>query len=258
MSSVSSDPLPSPSPSSRARKRSLSQASLDSYLSPTGEAKRSRPASLDTAKKAKKIHKSRRKSGGKHSSKSKTPSSGSSKNKHKTPQAPHVPPTPQSPTPKSPKTPAKTPRSSHMEALKVLNKAKRYRQMDLKKSAVIRSELTQEELEELQRRADEEFRQWQEAWELEKRRRREERMEKLRLAHEQKRLQQLRQKEMMKPREDTLVTDSKVRSWHLLCTHVYSCSYFSSRTAHTHTHLSLSPSLPLCLPSCHQSCLGRL
>lgn len=97
-----------------------------------------------------------------------------------------------------------------MEALKVLNKAKRFRQMDLKKTVMKKSGLSEEELEELQRRAEEERRHLQEVWEAEKRRRREERLEKLRVAQEQRRLERLKLKEMMKPREDTLCTDSKV------------------------------------------------
>lgn len=206
VSSVSTDPLPGPSPSARSsRKRSLSQASLDSFLSPTGTApsKRSRPSSLDTSKskKGKKTpHKTRRKS----SSKSKTPSSGSLKYSKGTPKSPKV-----SGTPHSPK--IKTPRS-HSEALKVLNKAKKFRQMDLKKSVVRKAGLSEEELAELTKRAEEERRRWLEVWEEEKRKRREERSEKLRALHEQKRLEKLRQREMMRPREDTLCTDSKVRT----------------------------------------------
>lgn len=101
-----------------------------------------------------------------------------------------------------------------MEALKVLNKAKKFRQMDLKKSVVKKSGLSREELEELERRADEERRHLQEMWEAEKRRRREERLEKVRLTQELKRLERLKQKELMKPREDTLCTDSKVNRRH--------------------------------------------
>lgn len=215
VSSVSSDPLPSPSPS-RSRKRTLSQASLDSFLSPNEEGKRSRPASLDTSTKTKRSKKtphksSRRKSGSKSGSKSKTPSStGGHKHRHKTPLSPNTR------TPRSPgveKVSGKTPRSQ-MEALKVLNKAKKYRQMDLKKSVVKKSGLSREELEELERRADEERRHLQQMWEAEKIRRREERLEKVRLTQELKRLERLKQKELMKPREDTLCIDSKVSRSH--------------------------------------------
>ena len=206
VSSVPVDTLPSPSLSARSsRKRSFSQASLDSFLSPTGTApsKRSRPFSLDTStpsggktKKGKKT-KARRKSSGK----SKTPSSGGLKYSRGTPKV--------SGTPRSPK--IKTPRSQS-EALKVLNKAKRFRQMDLKKSVVRKAGLSEEEVAELTRRAEEERRRWLEVWEEEKRKRREERSEKVRQLQEQKRLEKLRQIEMMRPREDTLVIDSKVWS----------------------------------------------
>ena len=253
VSSVSSDPLPSPSPSSRSRKRSLSQANLDSFLSPSGEVKRSRPASLNTGSKHKKgkktPHKTRRRSG----HKSRTPSK---KQKSQTPK-----------TPRSPKTP-KTPRS-HMEALKVLNKAKKFRQMDLKKSVVIKSGLSREELDEMQRKVDEERRRWKEVWEQEKMRRREERIEKLRALQEQKRLERLRQKEMMKPREDTLCTDSKVfvprhSSLSSLSLSLSLSLTLSLSLPHTHKHTpslslscSLSPSLSRCVPSCRWSCLDR-
>ena len=101
----------------------------------------------------------------------------------------------------------------------MLNKAKKFRQMDLKKSVVRKAGLSEEEVAELTRRAEEERRRWLEVWEEEKRRRREERSEKLRRLQEQKRLEKLRQTEMMRPREDTLVTDSKV--W---CPHTHSVS----------------------------------
>ena len=203
-SSVSSDPLPSPSPSSRSRKRSYSQASLDSFLSPTdsGSAhKKPRPSSLDTSSrkpsKGKKTPQKMRRKSSSSSGKSKTPSSGGLKFSRGTPKSPKVP--------KSPKTPR-----NHTEALRVLNKAKKFRQMDLKKSVVRKAGLTEEELEELQRKAEEERRRWLEVWEEDKRRRREERMERLRALQEQKRLEKLRQRELTRPREDTLCTDSKV------------------------------------------------
>lgn len=98
-----------------------------------------------------------------------------------------------------------------MEALKVLNKAKKFRQMDLKRSVSKRGPLSAEELAELQKRADEERQRWAEQREAEKRRRQEERMERLKKAQEQRRLERLRQRELMKPREDLLCGDSKVR-----------------------------------------------
>ena len=102
----------------------------------------------------------------------------------------------------------------------MLNKAKRFRQMDLKKSVIMKSGLNQEELDEMQHRADEERRKWKEVWEEEKKKKREERLEKLRAIAERKRLERLRQREIMKPREDTLCKDNKVGHTH----------------THTHTH----------------------
>ena len=106
----------------------------------------------------------------------------------------------------------------------MLNKAKRFRQLDLKKSVIKKTGLSQEEVEELQRRAEEERRRWQEVWEEEKKRRREERMERLKALQEKKRLEKLRQRELMKPREDTLFTDSKVSITHPLTVNTLSLS----------------------------------
>lgn len=83
--------------------------------------------------------------------------------------------------------------------------------MDLKRSVSKRGPLSAEELAELQKRADEERQRWAEQREAEKRRRQEERMERLKKAQEQRRLERLRQRELMKPREDLLCGDSKVR-----------------------------------------------
>jgi hypothetical protein len=100
-----------------------------------------------------------------------------------------------------------------LEALKVLNKAKKFKQMDLKKNLVVQEKrtLTEEELA-IMRRLQEEERQRKIAQrEAEKLKRKEERLKKLRELQEQRRLEKLRQKELMKPREDLLCDNSKVR-----------------------------------------------
>ena len=225
---VSPDPLPSPSP--KSRKRSLSQASLDSFLTPgsaasTSESKKSRPTSLDTSGKPRR---------GRKKKTPKTPSTKGRKAK-KTPKAlklfkgksPHSGTpvkTPKSPkkTPKSPKNQLTTPRSPlrtpnsprhKIEALKALHKAKKFRQMDLKKSMVkveTMRPLTEEELKELRRSAEEERQRRLAQKEAEKQQRREERLQKVREQQEQKRQERLRQKEWLKPREDLLCADSEV------------------------------------------------
>lgn len=102
-----------------------------------------------------------------------------------------------------------------MEALKVLNKAKKFKQMDLKKSVVkgdLQCPLTLEELTEMRRRAEEERQRRALLQELEKKQKKEERLQKLRELYEQRRLEKQRQKEWLKPREDLLLIheDSKV------------------------------------------------
>lgn len=110
-----------------------------------------------------------------------------------------------------------------MEALKVLNKAKKFKQMDLKKSVVkgdLQCPLTLEELTEMRRRGEEERQRRALLLELEKKQKKEERLQKLRELYEQRRQEKQRQKEWMKPREDLLLLneDSKVR---LLCVDLY-------------------------------------
>ena len=96
-----------------------------------------------------------------------------------------------------------------MEALRALHKAKKFKQMDLKKSVLQKggAPLSKEEATELKLR---ERLHRAEAMEMEKLRRKEQRLKKLREMHEQKRRQKLREKEWLKPREDLLCTDSKV------------------------------------------------
>ena len=170
----------------------------------SAEAKRQRPTSLDTS--------SSRKKG----KKKKTPSKGSKSKKGSKTKSPYstAGSSKKSPTKtlKPPKSPSKTPRSK-MEALKALNKAKKFKQMDLKKT-VVRNEtrlpLSEEEMIEFKRRAEEEHQLKTALIEAEKLRKKEQRLRKLREHWEQRRLEKLRQQELMKPREDLLCEDSKV------------------------------------------------
>ena len=105
-------------------------------------------------------------------------------------------------TPKSPRTKA--------EALKVLNKAKRFKQMDLKKSIFNASELKPAELESMKERKRLERERMAAIVEEKKRKRREERLRQLREQQEQRRLDKLKKKEWLKPREDLTCEDSMV------------------------------------------------
>ena len=133
----------------------------------------------------------------------------------------------------------------------MLNKAKKFRQMDLKKSVVKRAVLSPEEMAELQRQAEEERRRWLEVREAEKMRRQEERLERLRKAQQQRRLERLRQREMLRPREDTLCADGKVSCLSL-------CVPWNGVLISLSLSLSLCHSQPQSAPCCLQSCLERL
>lgn len=101
-----------------------------------------------------------------------------------------------------------------MEALKVLNKAKKFKQLDLKNSVVHRDTkepLSAIEFAELKRKNEEDRLRRIQLWEAEKQRRKEDRLKKIRETQEQKRQERMKQKEWLRPREDTLCTDSKVR-----------------------------------------------
>ena len=107
------------------------------------------------------------------------------------------------------KSPTKTPRSSS-EALKVLNKAKKFKQLDIKGSVVPREKMSAEEWILLKKRYEEERSIGLAIKEAEKKRRKEERLKKLREIHEKKRQERQLKEEWLKPREDTQCEDSKV------------------------------------------------
>ena len=91
--------------------------------------------------------------------------------------------------------------------------------MDLKKSMVkgeLPRPLTGDEILEMRRRAEDERERRIAMIEAEKRRKKQERLQKLREVYEQRRLEKQRQKEWMKPREDLLCEDNRVR-YCLLC-----------------------------------------
>lgn len=232
--SVDPTVLPSPTPKS-SRKRSLSQASLDTFFTPgeqgASDPKKSRPTTLDTygqSKKArkKKTPKTPKTPAGKGKKSKKASKLFKKKSPSKTPRSPSKkvsvsanPPDLYLVSPKAGRTPKspKTPKSPHskMEALKVLNKAKKFKQLDLKKN-IVKGDVpgpppTLEELMENRRRMEEERQRKALLREMEKQQKKEERLQKLRELHEQRRLEKLRQKELMKPREDLLLLpDSKV------------------------------------------------
>lgn len=97
-----------------------------------------------------------------------------------------------------------------MEALKALNKARKFKQMDLKKAMVRNVCLSEEEMAELRHRAEEEREKRMAAVEAEKQRKKEERQRRIQEKWEKKRREKMRQVEWMKPREDMLCEDSKV------------------------------------------------
>lgn len=228
------------------RKRSFSQSKLDNFLTPnssSGEcllsdsvlslsnSKKPRPFSLVTKKSGKSKKKKNRKLSS--SSKMATPTSAKAKKKkkeRKLSKSCSTPATPKSPvavnihgqtyssvtTPKSPRNKA--------EALKVLNKAKRFKQMDLKKSVINKNDMSPAELEALKERQEQERQRKVAQLEEEKRKRdeekkereeerrkmREERMRQIREQQEQQRLEKLKKIEWLKPREDLTCEDSVV------------------------------------------------
>ena len=229
-SSIDLNSMPSFSrPSRSCRKRLLSQSKLDSFFSPDSatpsapgtfslsdsflsmpSAKKRRPSSVSKSKS--KSSAKRKLSSGKATSK--TPASSKKKKDRRASKTGSKTPKVQSPNkvPRSLSMPMKSPRGKS-EALKALQKAKKYKQMDLKKSVVKRSLLSPIELAEL--KLKEEFERQRRAALLaeEKQQRKELRMQRLKEQQEQRRLEKLRQKELLKPREDMLCEDSKVRGW---------------------------------------------
>jgi len=250
------------------RKRSISQSKLDNFT-PNGTAsesllcaggtlsvapvtKKRRSASLSAKRKSSASAKRGRKPG---STPKKTPKGSSAKKskkvkkERKTSKSFSSPTTPKSPLATSNSlygsavTPTvqpltKSPRSK-ASALKVLNKAKKFKQMDLKKNVMRKKDLTPEELaalkeikeRERKKKADEEKRKREEERlrkEEERRRREEEkkerkeevkkeREEERRRLREERMNKKLRELEWLKPREDLTCEDSLVRFTDILC-----------------------------------------
>lgn len=99
------------------------------------------------------------------------------------------------------------------EAQKALNKAKKFKQRDLKKCVVKRSSLDPIELAELRLKEEFERQRRLALLEEEKARRKEQRMRRLREQQEKRRQAKIMQREWLKPREDMLCEDNKVRKW---------------------------------------------
>ena len=127
---------------------------------------------------------------------------------------PKVNKTPKPSTSKMLKTPVSVATPAALsEAKKVLKKARQMKQMDLKKSLVKKVDkkpLTEADLIELRRKAEEKRLHRLAEKEAEKERRREERIKRVQEKREMRRLEKLRKIEWMKPREDLLCEDSKV------------------------------------------------
>lgn len=225
-SSVDLDSIPSFSrPSRSCRKRLLSQSKLDSFFSPNNtmtsagafslsdsflsmpSAKKRRPSSASKSKN--KTSAKRKLSKGT----SKAPSSARKKKDRRASKTALTTPNLniQSPSSKVPRS-LSLPLKGKSEALKVLQKAKKFKQMDLKNSMVKKSSLTPIQLAELKLNAEFEQQRRAALLEEDKQRRKEMRMRKIREQQEQRRLEKLRQKELLKPREDLLCEDSKVSS----------------------------------------------
>ena len=204
-----------PLSSSTSKKRNLSQASIDDFVTPSSASKKSRPASLLSFGSEVKIPKrtpvSNKKSKS-SSNKKKSPKKNVKALKLRTS-------SPQKPL-KSPLKAARPPKSPHSssvskEALKLLNKAKKMKQMDLRKSivkAITDLPLSDAEFQDMKKRGDEE-KEWKEVLkEFEQQRKKTERLKRLQEVTKRRKLERLRQRELLKPREDMLCKDSKVRA----------------------------------------------
>ena len=95
----------------------------------------------------------------------------------------------------------------------MLNKAKKFKQMDLKNSVMSKKNMTPMELAERKMKAEFErqYRMKQQA--EEKERRKELRLKRLRENKEKRKQEKMRQRELLKPREDLMCDDSKVRNF---------------------------------------------
>lgn len=212
-SSIDLDSVPSFSrPSRSCRKRVLSQSKLDTFFSPNAAAASGLFSlsdsflSIPSAKKKKRPTPSRAKnsakrklSTGKAAVTTKAPSSAKKRKDHRL-----------SKTGMSKKSPTGLKSPGNSRSMSLLNKAKRFKQLDLKNSLVDRSSLTPIELAELKLSAEFERQRQLAQLEEDKQRRKEARLRRIREQQERRRLEKLRQKEWLKPREDLLCDDSKV------------------------------------------------
>ena len=190
------------------KKRSLAQASLDNFFSPGSGSEPKRPKSLTTPEgssgkarglstkvgKPKKTPKGKGLGKGKKLKSQNLLSSGDIAGVGSSTPKMNGPKTPQSFS------------VGKMEALKALNRAKKMKQLDLKRS-VHKSEsskhMTEVEWQEMQQRVDA-------LTVAQKQSKKEERLQKLRRFHEVKRQERMKQRELMKPREDLLCEGTTV------------------------------------------------
>ena len=193
------------------RKRVMSQSKLDSFFSPNSSAFSLSDSflSMPSAKKKRRSTPAKRRL-------SKTPSSSKKKDRKGTKMG-------KSPTSRSPggskmsksmSLPLKSPLSKS-EALKVLNKAKKFKQMDLKNAMLKQSSMCPIEMAEMRIKTEMERQRRAALAEEEKTRRKEMRLRRIREQQAQRRREKMKQKEWLKPREDTTCNDSKVSVLHL-------------------------------------------
>lgn len=186
------------------KKRNLAQASLDNFFSPGSGSEPKRPKSLNTpegssskakgsSRKAGKLKKTPKGKGVGKGKKLKSQALGADAVGASTPKM-NGPKTPQSFS------------VGKMEALKALNRAKKMKQMDLKRSVHKKEtskHVTEAEWHEMQQKVDAQV-------VTQSQFKKEERLQKLRRSHEIKRQERMRQRELMKPREDLLCEGSMV------------------------------------------------
>lgn len=177
------------------KKKGLAQASLDNFFSPGVVSGPKKSKSLNSAGSSGKSKGS--------SAKKKTPKGkGTSKKKAARAQSDSVDGVGAS-TPKA--NGPRTPKAFSVNALKVLNRAKKMKQLDLKRS-VHKSDsskhMTEAEWQEIKQKVDD-------LVIAQKQFKKEERLAKLRKFHELKKQEKVRQRELMKPREDLLCEESK-------------------------------------------------
>lgn len=188
------------------RKRVMSQSKLDSFFSPNSSAFSLSDSflSMPSAKKKRRSTPAKRRL-------SKTPSSSRRKDRRGGTKAGKSPTSrsPGSKVPKSMSLPLKSPLSKS-EALKVLNKAKKFKQMDLKNAMLKQGSMGPIEMAEMRIKAEMERQRRVALLEEEKTRRKEVRLRRIREQQARRRREKMKQREWLKPREDTTCNDSKV------------------------------------------------